>query len=332
MAINSLDASLRVVAAFGSQILPCVAFPTEVASYQQAVTPTRVPILSVSHVIESTKQVYNRYGWFSFPGFWGWFNLGEGLVDALTEILGEPLKDRLGVPNVHRSPYSDIQNAENPFTGGWKEALSEIALISFRAVLNRPFVVARTRLLAQQRIGVSGELKYKGLLQTLGSLKNEYYGFTSLGLVPSVISGVLYGVVSSTYDANRASVFLLKRFANANPLFTGVLHAVSLQLDTVLRWGLICLVMWPFELVARRLDLQGSGVEPWVGAIAYKSWTDCFSRIIREEGFSSLYKGAFAEYLANVVPATVFGLVTGLAINLAFGPPPEVLQEEEEQA
>merc|ERR1712087_924230 len=71
---------------------------------------------------------------------------------------------------------------------------------------------------------------------------------------------------------------------------------------------------YPFDTVRRRLQMQSEKPqEEWV----YKSTTDCFQKIIKEEGTSALFKGAGANALRTVGAAMVLVLYSEItaAVN-----------------
>lgn len=71
---------------------------------------------------------------------------------------------------------------------------------------------------------------------------------------------------------------------------------------------------YPFDTVRRRLQMQSEKPkEEWV----YKSTTDCFQKIIKEEGTAALFKGAGANALRTVGAALVLVLYSEItaAVN-----------------
>jgi len=71
---------------------------------------------------------------------------------------------------------------------------------------------------------------------------------------------------------------------------------------------------YPFDTVRRRLQMQSEKPkEDWV----YKGTSDCFSKIMKDEGTSALFKGAGANALRTVGAAMV--LVLYSEITAAFG-------------
>ncbi|KAG9807299.1 hypothetical protein KCU90_g25589, partial [Aureobasidium melanogenum] len=54
------------------------------------------------------------------------------------------------------------------------------------------------------------------------------------------------------------------------------------------------LVMYPLDVVKTRIQLQSSTA---TGEEAYNSMIDCFRKIVRNEGFSRLYRGIEAPIL-----------------------------------
>jgi len=71
---------------------------------------------------------------------------------------------------------------------------------------------------------------------------------------------------------------------------------------------------YPFDTVRRRLQMQSEKpAEEWV----YKGTSDCFSKIMKEEGVSALFKGAGANALRTVGSAMVLVLYDQLKKMMA---------------
>ena len=71
---------------------------------------------------------------------------------------------------------------------------------------------------------------------------------------------------------------------------------------------------YPFDTVRRRLQMQSEKPQSeWV----YKSTTDCFSKIMSEEGTSALFKGAGANALRTVGSALVLVMYGELKVMLS---------------
>ncbi|ODQ68464.1 mitochondrial carrier [Nadsonia fulvescens var. elongata DSM 6958] len=81
------------------------------------------------------------------------------------------------------------------------------------------------------------------------------------------------------------------------------------------------LVMYPLDVVKTRIQLQVTGA---TGPNAYTSMVDCFSKIIRNEGFNTLYRGITAPILMEAPKrATKFAAndLWGTFLKDTFGSP-----------
>lgn len=62
------------------------------------------------------------------------------------------------------------------------------------------------------------------------------------------------------------------------------------------------IVVYPFDLVRKRLQMEGSPASAGVAMSRRSSWWSCLKSIVRQEGVRSLYKG-LAPSLLKVAPA-----------------------------
>jgi solute carrier family 25 thiamine pyrophosphate transporter 19 len=62
------------------------------------------------------------------------------------------------------------------------------------------------------------------------------------------------------------------------------------------------MVVYPFDLVRKRLQMEGHQQHPRAELQLRSSWLSCLKTIVKREGFRSLYKG-LAPSLLKVAPA-----------------------------
>jgi len=160
-----------------------------------------------------------------------------------------------------------------------------------------PLDYARTRLASD--VG-SGKAQFNGLFDCLkktvaaGGIGSVYNGIgvSVVGIIP--YRGVYFGLFDtlSGYNPYQKSE---NNLARAGSKF---LCAQS----SAIAAGY---ASYPFDTVRRRLQMQSEKPESeWV----YKGTADCFSKIIKEEGTTALFKGAGANALRTVGAAMVLVL------------------------
>jgi len=170
-----------------------------------------------------------------------------------------------------------------------------------------PLDYARTRLASD--VG-SGKRSFNGLADCLKKTASGPSGFLGLyngfgvsvaGIIP--YRGVYFGMFDSLmginpYKSDRGVVGLLSKFAIAQATAITAGYA-----------------SYPFDTIRRRLQMQSDKPKAeWL----YKGTTDCFYKIIREEGTSALFKGAGANALRTVGSALVLVLYGEIKTFLGF--------------
>jgi len=146
------------------------------------------------------------------------------------------------------------------------------------------------------------------------------------GWVPSVLGVVPYvGLNFAVYET------LKDQLTHANGLLTGWTSATNeAELSVALR--LACgavagttgqTVAYPFDVARRRLQVtgwQGSQhlVQGEAEAHHYRGMVDCFRKMVKHEGGSSLFKGLWANYV-KVVPSIAIAFVSYEQIKRLFG-------------
>jgi len=160
-----------------------------------------------------------------------------------------------------------------------------------------PLDYARTRLASD--VG-TGKQQFNGLFDCLkktvanGGVKSVYNGIgvSIMGIIP--YRGAYFGLFDtlSGYNPYQTSD---NNLARAGSKF------MCAQTSAILAGY----ASYPFDTVRRRLQMQSEKPESeWV----YKGTADCFSKIVKDEGTASLFKGAGANALRTVGAALVLVL------------------------
>ena len=160
-----------------------------------------------------------------------------------------------------------------------------------------PLDYARTRLASD--VG-SGARTFNGLGDCLvktargpSGVMGLYNGFgvSVMGIIP--YRGVYFGVFDTLaamnpYKKDKGMIGLASKFGIAQ--FTAILAGYA---------------SYPFDTIRRRLQMQSEKPQAeWV----YKGAADCFTKILKEEGTTALFKGAGANALRTVGSALVLVL------------------------
>jgi len=158
-----------------------------------------------------------------------------------------------------------------------------------------PLDYARTRLASD--VG-SGKREFSGLLDCLrktaakgpGALYNGF-GVSVIGIIP--YRGVYFGMFDTLREMNPyakegGAIGFFSKFGVAQ--FTAICAGYA---------------SYPFDTVRRRLQMQSNKPRSeWL----YSSTGDCFGKILKNEGFTSFFKGAGANALRTVGSAMVLVL------------------------
>lgn len=169
-----------------------------------------------------------------------------------------------------------------------------------------PLDYARTRLASD--VG-SGEKQFAGLADCLkktmanggvGSLYNGI-GVSLVGIIP--YRGVYFGLFDTLsgynpYQKDKSTLLRAgSKFACAQSSAIAAGYA-----------------SYPLDTVRRRLQMQsGAPKEKWL----YSSTTDCFGKIMKNEGFTAFFKGAGANALRTVGSAMVLVLYDEIKVFLS---------------
>jgi solute carrier family 25 (adenine nucleotide translocator) protein 4/5/6/31 len=170
-----------------------------------------------------------------------------------------------------------------------------------------PLDYARTRLASD--VG-TGKRDFAGLWDCLKKTASGPKGFLGLynGFGVSVAGIIPYrGVYFGLYDSLREK----NPYKNDNGV-TAVAARFAVAQFTAIVAGY---ASYPFDTIRRRLQMQSEKPrEQWV----YKGTADCFSKIVKEEKWTALFKGAGANALRTVGSAMVLVLYDSLRTALGI--------------
>ncbi|XP_066517787.1 solute carrier family 25 member 35 isoform X1 [Hoplias malabaricus] len=171
------------------------------------------------------------------------------------------------------------------------------------AVISSPIYLVKTHLQSQSSsssIAVGHQYQHRGALHALVEIHRQH-GILGLwrgssAAVPRVSVGSAAQL--TTFSSCREFITDLQVFSEDSwlvPLSAGMVSSVA-----------VVLAMTPFDVVSTRLynqpvDLLGQGQ-------LYRGFMDCFSRTLRTEGLSGLYKGLGASYF-RLGPHTILSLL-----------------------
>lgn len=160
-----------------------------------------------------------------------------------------------------------------------------------------PLDYARTRLASD--VG-SGQKSFNGLGDCLVKTAKGPSGFMGLynGFGVSVMGIIPYrGVYFGMFD----SLMGINPFRKEKSIL-GLASKFAVAQTTAITAGY---ASYPFDTIRRRLQMQSEKPkEEWI----YKGTSDCFAKIVKEEGASALFKGAGANALRTVGSALVLVL------------------------
>merc|ERR1711981_1553120 len=160
-----------------------------------------------------------------------------------------------------------------------------------------PLDYARTRLASD--VG-SGKTQFNGLFDCIKkTVKGGGFGALYNGLGVSIVGIIPYrGVYFGLFDTLSAYNPYEK---NDNGLLRASSKFVCAQTSAIAAGY----ASYPFDTVRRRLQMQSEKPQSeWV----YKGTSDCFGKILKNEGSSALFKGAGANALRTVGAALVLVL------------------------
>jgi len=170
-----------------------------------------------------------------------------------------------------------------------------------------PLDYARTRLASDVGTGK----QFNGLLDCLkktvasGGVASLYNGIgvSIVGIIP--YRGVYFGLFDTLSGYNPYQ-------KDENTLLRAASKFGCAQVSAITAGY----ASYPFDTVRRRLQMQSEKPkEEWL----YKGTLDCFSKIVKEEGVTSMFKGAGANALRTVGAALVLVLYSEITAMLGTG-------------
>jgi solute carrier family 25 (adenine nucleotide translocator) protein 4/5/6/31 len=208
-----------------------------------------------------------------------------------------------------KDTFKKIFPRYNPKTQFWNFFLVQMASGALAGAgslcIVYPLDYARTRLASD--VG-TGKRDFSGLWDCLKKTATGPKGFLGLyngfgvsvaGIIP--YRGTYFGIYDTLREMNpykddSGLVAIASRFAVAQ--FTAIVAGYA---------------SYPFDTIRRRLQMQSEKPkELWV----YKGTFDCFTKVVREEKWTALYKGAGANALRTVGSAMVLVLYDSLQTAL----------------
>ncbi|PWA22625.1 hypothetical protein CCH79_00001997 [Gambusia affinis] len=247
-----------------------------------------------------TYQVYYRnvfHAFYTIGKVDGLAGLQKGLVPGLFY--------QFFMNGVRLGSYAIIESAGYIHTNGRvsavKTTLAGASAGVVGAVMGSPVYLVKTHLQSQSTssIAVGHQHRHEGMIH---ALKVIYRQHGILGLwrgssaaIPRVSIGSATQL--STFSSSKELVVDLKVFPQDSwlvPLSAGLISSV-----------MVVLAMTPFDVVSTRLYNQP--VDHLGKGQLYKGFSDCFSKTLKKEGLTGLYKGLGASYF-RLGPHTILSL------------------------
>lgn len=170
------------------------------------------------------------------------------------------------------------------------------------AVMGSPVYLVKTHLQSQSTssIAVGHQYKHQGMVQALAAIHKQH-GIMGLwrgssAAVPRVSVGSAAQL--STFSASKELVIDLQVF----PVDSWLVALSAGMISSVV----VVSAMTPFDVVSTRLYNQP--VDDVGKGQLYRGLTDCFSKTLKKEGLTGLYKGIGASYF-RLGPHTILSLL-----------------------
>ncbi|KAM6907478.1 solute carrier family 25 member 35 [Xenentodon cancila] len=245
-------------------------------------------------------QVYYRnvfHAFYTIGKVDGLAGLQKGLVPGLFY--------QFFMNGVRLGSYAIIESSGHIHTNGRVSAVKTTAAGAVAgvvgAVMGSPIYLVKTHLQSQSTssIAVGHQHKHQGMVQALRAIHQEH-GVLGLwrgssAAVPRVCVGSAAQL--STFSSSKELVTDLQMFPDNSwlvALSAGMMSSV-----------VVVLAMTPFDVVSTRLYNQP--VDQTGKGMLYKGFTDCFSKTLKKEGLTGLYKGLGASYF-RLGPHTILSL------------------------
>lgn len=206
-----------------------------------------------------------------------------------------------GAALVHaRGPMGGLASASGPRLGAAENVAAGCGAGLVSTVATYPLDMLRSRLAAQ----TGAEARYRGLGHAVRVVMREEGALAFYrGVMTSVHGAVPYvGINFACYEFLKARV--LDRYYA--PGTSRPPKAVSLACGG-LAGSAAMTVTYPFELVRRRMMVQGMAAAP--AEAPYAGTLDAFRRIWTREGARGLFRGLWPNYF-KVVPSMSIGFMT----------------------
>uniref|UniRef100_A0A3Q1EB26 Solute carrier family 25 member 35 n=1 Tax=Acanthochromis polyacanthus TaxID=80966 RepID=A0A3Q1EB26_9TELE len=242
-----------------------------------------------------TYQVYYRnvfHAFYTIGKVDGLAGLQKGLVPGLFY--------QFFMNGVRLGSYAIIDSSGYIHTNGRVSAVKTIVAGAVAgvvgAVMGSPIYLVKTHLQSQSTssIAVGHQYKHQGMIHALAAIYREH-GILGLwrgssAAVPRVSVGSAAQL--STFSSSKELVFPKDSWLVA--LSAGMISSV-----------VVVLAMTPFDVVSTRLYNQP--VDHLGKGQLYTGFTDCFSKTLKKEGLTGLYKGLGASYF-RLGPHTILSL------------------------
>eukprot|EP01087_Luapelamoeba_hula_P019934 TRINITY_DN6692_c0_g1_i1.p1 TRINITY_DN6692_c0_g1~~TRINITY_DN6692_c0_g1_i1.p1 ORF type:complete len:409 (-),score=41.32 TRINITY_DN6692_c0_g1_i1:76-1302(-) len=298
------------------------AYPLTMAGYRASVahdTKDAVPFVQRYKDLSAEK---NPGVWTLTVGHEGFLEaLSGSLVQLLTASIIQRWLPKLQVNSGVQLPPETLQeelamidpdpldNERSPwFQNGILGLAVQLLSAVVRGVITRPLVLARIR--CNSQIAIANVLPYYGQTHAIDKIyKTEGWSpFTrSLGLsvAITVASCFLRDELPARRNIAYSAVTRLPFVHNSSAVLSTV-HSVFVGISAVIETATPLVLLRPLEVVLRRIDMQGSGMEELLGIAAYGGVVECAKTILKQEGVAGFYKGLPEELLRDV-PIAFFG-------------------------
>ncbi|KAG5284610.1 hypothetical protein AALO_G00028570 [Alosa alosa] len=248
-----------------------------------------------------TYQVYYRnvfHAFYTIGKVDGLAGLQKGLVPGLIY--------QFFMNGVRLGSYAIIESAGYIQTDGKVSAVKSILAGAIAGVvgayMGSPIYLVKTHLQSQatSSIAVGHQHRHRGMLHALAAIHKKH-GMMGLwrgssAAIPRVSVGSAAQL--STFSSSKELVTDLQLFPEGSWLIgltAGMVSSVA-----------VVMAMTPFDVVSTRLYNQP--VDHLGKGELYRGFSDCFSKTLKKEGVTGLYKGLGASYF-RLGPHTILSLV-----------------------
>ncbi|XP_051516038.1 solute carrier family 25 member 35 [Myxocyprinus asiaticus] len=248
-----------------------------------------------------TYQVYYRNVFHAF------YTIGK--IDGLTGLqkgLVPGLVYQLCMNGVRLGSFAIIESLGYIHTDGRvsaaKSTLAGAVAGVVGAVMGSPIYLVKTHLQSQSTssIAVGHQYKHRGMMHALLAIHRQHG-----------ILGLWRGASAAVPRVSVGSAAQLSTFSSSKELITDTQIFSKGSWLIALSAGMISsvvvvLAMTPFDVVSTRLYNQP--VDHLGKGVLYRGFADCFSKTLKKEGMTGLYKGLGASYF-RLGPHTILSLL-----------------------